>query len=330
MSQALEESIIRRLVLVKQMYFHAYLHSLDRTELGRMFAIQAMDYCIETLLKTILSKYGSPSDYAGSPSAYYNLIDSLRGQRYTPKMDFYRLWDEVVGIFRESKNAISEDSPPLRREISLIHELRNDAQHQGVIPSADEVQKSMNYTESFVRLVFKSVFKKEFDELTLADLIENAEIKDLLKEAEKAFTENRFPDSITASAKAFRKALLSEIRRRPYIHRPSYFISWDVEDIGRRLGIPDAFRDLGRHLRDFREWIEYLEEQLEVIALGCDLRQYLRFRQKSPHIEVAIGGEMHVLARQNWQPTKDDCIEVLDFVFSTILRWQSTPLEEEH
>ena len=178
--------------------------------------------------------------------------------------------------------------------------------------------------------VFKSAFSEEFDELTLADLIEDIEIRDLIKEAEKALEENRFPDSIIASAKAFQKALLSEIGRRPYIHRPSHFIDSDVEDIGRRLGVPNAFRDLGKHLRNFREWIEHLEEQLKVIALGCDLRQYLRFRQKSPHIVVVIGGEMQVLTRQNWQPTKDDCIEVLDFVFSTILRWQSTPLEEEH
>lgn len=244
-------------------------------------------------------------------------------------MDFYRLWDEVVGIYRDPKNTIAEDSPPLRREISLVHELRNDAQHQGVIPSADEVQKSINYTESFVRSVFKSAFDKEFDELMLADMIENEEIQNLIKEAEKALGEDKFEDSIIASAKAFQKALLIEITRRPYISRPSYFIEFDVEDIGRKLGLDDAFRGLGRHFRDIREWIEHLEGQLEAIALGCDLRQYLRFKQKSPHMDVAIGGEIHVSAPRDWHPTKDDCVEVLDFVFNTLLRWQSAPLKEE-
>ncbi|MFQ6075577.1 MAG: hypothetical protein ACE5Z5_05525 [Candidatus Bathyarchaeia archaeon] len=137
-----KESITRRLVLVKQMYFHAHSHSLDRTESGRMFAVQAMDYCIETLLKTIISKYGPPSDYLGPQSAYYNTIASLRRQRYNPRMDFYRLWDEVIGIYRDPDNEVAENTLPLRREIDIIHQLRNDVQHNGVIPSFEEVQKS--------------------------------------------------------------------------------------------------------------------------------------------------------------------------------------------
>jgi len=327
-AQTPQESIIRRLVLVKQMYFHAYSHSLDRTEPGRMFAIQAMDYCIETLLKTVVSKYGSPSDYHGAESAYYYPIASLRSQRYTPKMDFYRLWDEVVGIYRDPKNKIAEDAPPLHREIDIIHSLRNDVQHNGVIPSYEEAQKSINYTESFVRSVVKSAFGKEFDELMLADLIENTEIRDLMKEAEKALEENRFKDSVIASAKAFTKASMAEIRRRPYRSRLSPFIRSKVEDIGRRLELRDAFRELGSAFDDIREQIEYIEDQLEVISLGGDLRRYLRFKQKSPHVTPLGIGELDIYAPPDWEPTKEDCVEVLDFVFSTLLRWQSAPLEE--
>lgn len=327
MAQRLEESIMRRLVLVKQMHFHAHSHSLDRTEAGRMFAIQATDYCIETLLKTVVSKYGPPSDYHEPQSDYYNNVNSLRSQRYTPKMDFYRLWDEVVGIYKDPRNKIAETVPPLRREIGTIHQLRNDVQHNGVIPSVEEVQKAINYAESFVRSVIKSAFDKEFDELMLADLIEDAEIRNLIKEAENALTENRFKDSITASAKAFKKASLAEKRKRPYRRRLSPFVGFDVERAGEKIGLKDAFRELARFFENVKEQIEYLEEQMDVISLGGDLRRYLRFKQKSPIVTAVVSGELVVHAPPNWEPIKEDCVEVLDFVFNTLLRWQSAPLE---
>jgi len=331
MGQASKESIIRRLIILKQVYFHACQYALDRTEIGRAFAIQVLDYCIETLLKTTVSKYGPPSDYRGLQSGYYYKTEALRNQKYSPKMDFYRLWDEVVGIFRDPNKGIGIDELPLRREIGLLHKLRNGVQHDGVIPSGDEVQKRVAYVESFIRDVFQTAFGKKFDEIVLANLIENDEIRNFVGEAEKALEEERFKDSIIASAKAFRTASLMEKRRAPYRRWLSGpFILFDIERMGERIpGGREAFRDLGGVLEEIREGLEYLEEQLEVISLTGDLRRYLRFKQKSPHLRLTMSGDFDVQTTQKWEPTKDDAIEVLDFVFGTILGWQSIPFEEE-
>ena len=170
---------------------------------------------------------------------------------------------------------------------------------------------------------------KKFDEILLADLIEETEIQNLIKEAEKELYKNNFKESIIASAKAFEKASIGEIRKRPYVRRPSLFIRSDVERIGEKIGMRDAFGKLGRIFDHVKRSIEYLERQLNVISIGGDLRRYLRFKEKSPHIAVVLGGDLHVSIQPDWEPTRDDCVEVLDFVFSTLLRLQSVPLEEQ-
>jgi len=117
----LPENTVRRLILVRQMYLHGARHIADTTEIGRVIAVQAIDYSIEMLLKTIVSHYGSPNDYPLPQSGYYNSINSLKNKQYSHKMDFYRLCDEVLAIFRDTDKGINIQLLPLRREIDLLH-----------------------------------------------------------------------------------------------------------------------------------------------------------------------------------------------------------------
>jgi hypothetical protein len=355
----LPEITVRRLILVRQMYLHGAGHATDPTEIGRVIAIQTMDYAIETLLKTIVSHFGPPSDYYPPQRSYYNTIASLQNQRYSPKMDFYRLWDEALAIFRDPDRGIESMELPLRREMHLLHTMRNDVQHNGIVPANSEVRKYSAYAESFLRDVSSDAFGQDINEVTLASLVENEEIGTLIREAEVALEEDRYKESIIAATKAFELATLQEYRGRPYRKRlprwiqrdvekiadkiatdrafrqladtlagsRGYSLRRDLEDAGKHLKFDEAFKELGEIFEVLKGEIESLQEGLDVIALGGDLRQYMRFRQLSPHITILIGGEMLVSERGNWQPSEEEAIEVLGFVFDTILRWQQLPLD---
>lgn len=354
----LPETTVRRLILVRQMYLHGAQHTTDPTEIGRVIAIQSIDYAIETFLKTIVSHFGPPGDYHPPKRGYYNKISALQNQRYNPKMDFYRLWDEALAIFRDSSKGIDASELPLRREIDLLHSMRNDIQHNGIVPASGEVRKFSAYAESFLRDVSLDAFGCAIDEVTLASLIENDDIRAFIREAETALESDRYKDSIVAATKAFEVATLQERKGRPYREQASHSMRWELRQIADRVKGESAFQELmqisaggerflqrrleaagksliGKILEDFGELvsevlnqqIESLEEGLDIIALGGDLRQYKRFRQLSPHVVRRYGGEMVVLERKEWQPNKEEAIEVLGFVFDTILRWQELPLE---
>lgn len=120
----LPETTIRRLILVRQIFLHAARHSADPTEIGRIIAIQTADYAVETLLTTIVSHFGRPTDYLPPAHSYHNKITSLKNQTYNPEMKFRRLWDEVLAIFRDPELGIGVLELPLRREIDELHEMR--------------------------------------------------------------------------------------------------------------------------------------------------------------------------------------------------------------
>jgi hypothetical protein len=353
----LPETTVRRLILVRQMYLHGAQRAADPTEIGRVIAVQTIDYAVETLLKTIVSHFGPPSDYYPPQRGYYGTIPSLQNQRYSPKMDFYRLWDEALAIFRDPEKGIEVTELPLRREMDLLHTMRNDVQHNGIVPASGEVRKFSAYAESFLRDVSLDAFGQGVDEITLASLIENAEIKTLIREAEIALEEDLYGDSIVAATKAFELAALQDRRDRPYRRRLPFWIGRDVERIadlievdrafqqlahtlagqdyrirrdlesaGKYLKFDKAFKELGELFKMLKQEFESLQEGLDVIALGGDLRQYKRFRQLSPHVVMVIDGDMMVSTSRDWQPTKEEAIEVLSFVFDTILHWQTSPL----
>jgi hypothetical protein len=354
---SLPENTVRRLVLVRQMYLHGNRHVADVTEIGRVIAVQAIDYAIEMLLKTVVSHYGSPNDYSPPQNGYYTNINSLQNQRYSPKMDFYRLWDEVLAIFRDPSKGINVQLLPLRREIDLLHTMRNDIQHNGIVPADSEVRKFAAYAESFLNSTSLSAFGETIDEITLASLIENEEIKKLILEAETELDKGNYRESIIAATKAFEITTSQERRGRPYRKRlprnirshvkkladgidtkkafgeaartisKDFRFRGDFERAGAQLKFDKPFDELGELLAIFQQEIETLQESLEVITLGGNLREYMRFRLLSPRILANIEGELLTALGQNWQPDKSAATEVLGFVFDTILRWQGLPLE---
>lgn len=356
---SLTENTIRRLVLVRQMYLHGIRHVADSTEIGRVIAIQAIDYAIEMLLKSIVSHFGSPKDYSPPERGYYNKLTNLKNQRYSPKMDFYRLWDEVLAIFRDSEFEIPADELPLRREIDTLHMLRNDIQHNGIVPARDEVRKYAAYAESFIYEVSTNAFGKPVEEITLASLICNTEISQLIFDAERQLDDGQFRESIVSATKAFELATQEERQGRPYRKRLPHNLRSNIQRLskkidskqifqnlartisddfrfqnkferaGQKLDFSNIFDDLGQYLEIFQQEIESLQESLEVIALGGDLRQYMRFRQLSPRLIRVLSGEIIVNSRPDWEPTKEDATEVLSFVFDTILRWEQLPLADK-
>ncbi|HEV2120771.1 MAG TPA: hypothetical protein VGS11_11815 [Candidatus Bathyarchaeia archaeon] len=224
-------------------------------------------------------------------------------------MDFPRLFDEVVALYRDPDKGISKDGPPLRTEVQNLHDLRNDVQHQGTTPSAEDVSKMTIQAESFVRAVIGDVFAKDLDEILLSDMIPHKEMKAFIREAEQSLASGKYEESCIASAKAFRTLILLEERI-------------EFEKGGGYDKFPSRFNvdELDRLVRR----IENLEDQVLVFSIGADYRRYLRFKEKTPTIVITAGGTYNVHGRENWNPSKEDAIEVLDFVFSTAMRWLST------
>lgn len=305
-----ETDIVRRLVLVKQAFFHAHEHSRDQTQLGRCFAIHGFDYCIEAMLWALFSLAdGAP---AGARNWAY---DTLLGR--------------AAGILKEVKGA----EIPYQRDIRTIRDQRNLFQHHGTVPSFEAVTRAADVAETFLRQLMRLAFDLAFDELTLGDLIEDEKIRNFYKEAETAFSEENWQDCATACARAFESATAHSRQRW---HSPSIWnsssLEWGLRELldsvlgpGRVASWP---RDLSRFVDNAQRQLQELEEQMQVITVGGNYRRYQRFKSKTPSIDYSSGGSTHVIWPGNLEVSRDDCIESLNFVLDTALEAQSIPLPE--
>ena len=298
----------RRLVLIKQIFLGAMALSRDTTDVSRILTVLQLDFSVETLLKTIASTLGPATQFLGNPKGYAYSVVQLQSQKYSPKSDFYRLFDEVVAIYRDPSKGISKESPPLRTEMQHLHELRNDVQHQGTTPSPEDVLKTSAYAESFLRSVISDLFNKKLEEIFLSDMVPHDKMRTLIRDAEQNLASGNYKESCIASAKAFRILILLEdtleFQRSGYLNRPMKFETSELENMDRR--------------------VERLENQMLTFSVGADYRRFLKFKESTPPITTNVDWSLHVHERENWKPTKDDAIEALDFVFSTVMKWIST------
>lgn len=278
----------------------------EQTDIGNIFAVQQLDFAIETLLKTVISQYGLPTTYNGPQSYYKYKLTQLTNEPYKEDAPFPRSFDEVVGIYRDSNKGINKDTPPLRQEVELIHEMRNDAQHKGVAPSSSEVQRRLGFGESFIISVLNEVFNLNFNQIMLANLINDADVRNDFQKAEVALNNNSFSDAITNASLAFYRAMDIAHERFLKLRELNPYFRYDLTQLSRTMV----------------EMIDDLREEIKPILLGVDPIGYLEFLRRSPHVSRTLDGTYQVSPRENWNPTRDDVTTVLNFVFSTLMRWK--------
>ena len=158
------ESELRKLILAKSVFLHGCIHANAKDEVSRMLAIHHFDFAVEMILRCIATKY--------------NIVSSSRQEFH-----FKDLWNEIVR---------KDVKLPLKSRMFELQDVRNLVQHAGVIPSFEDVTMFKGYVETFLEDIIKREFDISFDELSLAQLIENVELRRVMRRAEELFKEGNY------------------------------------------------------------------------------------------------------------------------------------------
>jgi hypothetical protein len=97
---------------------------------------------------------------------------------------FPALVKDILGLKKNVSNAIIE-------QIKALHDLRNNVQHQAVIPSLDEVIKHRNTVSLFIDDICNTFYNNSitFDSISLNYLVDTQIERIILDEMEKAISE---------------------------------------------------------------------------------------------------------------------------------------------
>jgi len=307
-----QESLIRRIYLGRQMLFDALQIAGQNLPIARMRCILSLDHAVEMIAVTLLSELGITVDRNWS----------------LPKM-------------LEELSERKEDLKSYRQPIERLRRLRDRVQHDGVVPSPEDIRQFVGQVEAFIRDAIREVLGKELEECSLVSLVADEQAREHLKNSEEALARNDFRGAVKEVAISF-AFYWRNFRDRVYLYR-----SW-TEHIADKFAqaIGDAAREAARkttetnirkyleqcakefawQLRSFkiREVFEQLAEPLELARYGVDMTAYSRFQGIAPRVFWVIGGkEPLVFEPSGWSPTQQDALFALDFVCTALLQLQS-------
>lgn len=218
--------------------------------------------------------------------------------------------------------------PELKHQIKIkkINDLRNNLKHKFIIPSKQDILESLESSTDFLIDNTNEIFKLDFNKISLIDLINNLELKILLKNAVELKEKNEKEDCLIQLSRAFYELLQLD---RGYLRKEKKFSYMDIYSIP-HLHIPQTSKipeiiTLQRYIRSivdsYNRNFQELNDSMKVFALGIDYRQYLKFKSIIPATNIKRSdGEYVTLKPRNIENINiDDLDFCISFLFECTL-----------
>src|SRR2546428_10766989 len=94
-------------------------------------------------------------------------------------------------MFLGDKKRKEPTEPPQRILMDSLNNMRVGLKHKGNLPNAQRVRDLLPRVESFCEDVTKMYLQVDFGELSLADLVADEDVRNALRDAQKALTKDK-------------------------------------------------------------------------------------------------------------------------------------------
>ncbi len=173
----------KRLALTKQLYQQALMESASlQSQSKRIMSVIGFDLAVETGLKAVVAALTTRNP----PAENFN------------------------GLIQQADDSLSKaglNPVPDKAHIQHVHALRNDAQHKARYPNETEVSDCRTYVRDFLQKLISDVWALSFEELSLAEAIQNEEAREYLIAAEIALKDGDQKEAVVQAEMGFRGAL---------------------------------------------------------------------------------------------------------------------------
>jgi hypothetical protein len=310
----MDERQIRLVVVARQFLDRARVVGEDRTEPGRMAAVVLADLAVEMAAKAAVLDQALPSN------ARLNRDPSLPV-----------VLEALTGLLQK-REGTKEDVPEIRAA-GRLHDLRNNVQHRGLDPSAEQVRESAVDSRRFIAWVATNWFGVPLDAVSRAGLIENDAVRKLVQEAERLAAEEDYSRAAERLAVAFemaRQEFRAE-RREGHYFRPvrATDVGAALADVKRETGDKSAglaYRKLADFLGGMADQLERLTDQVEAFTLGARASDYVWFKRNFPEVYgIMREGVTQLSATARRDITPAVYLRGLEFVTATAVHWQDFP-----
>jgi hypothetical protein len=212
------------------------------------------------------------------------------------KWDFMDFWAEIKKSHAE---------PPQRIAMESMNKMRVALKHNGTLPHAQTVRDLLPRLETLCEEVANTYLDGlNFGELSLADLIENDDVRNLLGETRRAFAANDKAEAFIKLKVAFDTLNRQLPDRVQLIRGPRSVVSghW-----------PHAIRQM---VKEYEDVFGQMVRTVNMLTLGIDPIKHASFSGISPGVLWTMDGTPHV---QVWRSYDDVPAEVFEIHFSFVV-----------
>lgn len=287
---------------------------------------------IKNLFKTAKNQSQSPEPICykailtlhDSIELYLELGCRIHGAEKTDKMSFRE-------YFGELNKELQPEGLTQKASLWRLNNIRNSLKHEGIFPNKKEIEEQYFTCNLFFEENTPKIFGKPFDKISLIDFVINKEVKKHLEKAQKLKFKKR-EEAIIQISKAF-YVLLRDFRNGMKSKFGHSHLSLNSENRLSNTEIRilslemDQNHDLSEIIyREFEKLYKYLndlENFIEQIGIGIDLKKFSRFKLSTHEIYTDANGNLQVLYRPNrpLTPTTDEDIDFCkNFVIETSLQ----------
>jgi len=268
----LEESVVKRLALIKYFYKEAVEQS-QRPEPLCSVSILTFHDAIEFFLH-VASEYLDIGKKQPSFMEYWEIL--------APKLP--------KGI------------PAQKESMRRLNGARVALKHHGTSPSKLDIEAFRASATNFFEENTPPIFDIKFSEISLIELVQCEETKNNLKESKLLLEENKIEDSLDKVAIAFTQLIDDyESRKRGRFGRSPFFFGQSLSFLSSfHMGVDrNQIGKLADFVDKIKESVEALQVAVKILSLGVDYRRYVKFRLLTPHIDRALAGN-YLISRGNW------------------------------
>lgn len=290
--------IIQKLALIRYLYNNAVNQSRQPEPMGAT---------------SILTFHDSVELFLGLACEHFDVGKS--------SMNFMDYWEAI-------NPKLEPGSLGQKKSMQRMNKSRVNLKHHGTLPSRMDIESFRANTTSFFEDNTPLVFKYNFADISMVDLVECDEAKSTLEEAKRLLDEGRMEDAFVKVAIAFDQLICHYVDKKWTLWgRPLISFGESV-----RLAFDFPTRSQDRPLRDFADSvassIDTMQRAMKILSLGLDFRRYVKFKHLIPTVLLTDGGTVIVQDLGGREPESIEGYRFCyDFVVEAAIHLQEFDLE---
>lgn len=279
------EIILKRLAIIKYLYKIGVEQS-KQVETVAAFSILSFHDSVEMFLKFLAESKNINSN----------------------KFDFLDYWSKIPTL-------------TLKETMRNLNTRRVNIKHKGILPSKTDIEISRVNTTDFFDQNVVLHFNIKFTEISLSDLVNNSDVKQLLNEAQVNLESKNFKDSIVKSALAFDNLIYSYENNKSVSFNNPFFFGEDLT-FNNSFYVKIKDRKMSEFVDKVKDSLDALKKAVKIISFGIDYKKYVKFDLLTPTIHKNIMGESLVDLNIVKKWNIDNAQYCIDFVIDSALKLQ--------